>query len=268
MRIQIGGAETRRSAAAIGLIGADAVATAIARRLAAAGHRVALHRRGGAGTADRIARIEPAATTADIAAECDIVLSTIEDSEALRALLLGSRDRSGLGGEMAPGSVFVDLGIRPARETQALLGVLGTRGVAVIDAAVIGALDAEASAAEDVTVLVGGFRDAVEQAATALSCIGRVERTGPLGSAHTAAALMGYMEAAHVVAEQEAFSVGRALGLSEATLTRVLEPSAKATNVVRMARRLRIAGQIAADRGVSADVIDFTGRKLPKGDDG
>ncbi|MFN0217812.1 MAG: NAD(P)-binding domain-containing protein [Hyphomicrobium sp.] len=264
MRIHIGGGEdTRRAAKSVGLIGADATSLTLARRIAAAGQRVALHAPCGASLLPRIARIEHAATTTDIAADCDIVLSMIEDTAALRALLIGGADRPGLGADMAPGSVLVDLGVRPARETQALLGLLGTRGVAVIDAAVIGPLDGEGATAQDLTVLVGGYPDAVDHAAPVLNCIGRVERTGPLGSAHTAAALMGYVEAAQVVAEQEALNIGRALGLTDATLARVAEAPVAPENVVRLARRLRIAGRMAADRGVNAEVIEFTGRKLP-----
>lgn len=102
------------------------------------------------------------------------------------------------------------------------------RGVAIVDAAIVGAGDDPTSPlGADNTILVGGFSDAVDQVADTLALLGRLDRTGPLGSAHTAAALMGYMEAAHHIAHEEAASIGRALGLNGETLSRVLVGAAR-----------------------------------------
>ena len=181
----------------------------------------------------------------------------------MRALILGSAESVGLGARMQPGSVFVDLGSRTPRELQALLGLLGTGDVALVDAALIGGLDAIAEGR--VKILLGGYPDAVELAGAALSLLGSVEHTGPLGSAHAAAALMGYIEAAHAVACEEALALGHACGLGPETLKRVLSDDSlpRGLNVVRLARRAELARRIAEDRGVSADIIDLaTERRL------
>jgi sensor c-di-GMP phosphodiesterase-like protein len=81
---------------------------------------------------------------------------------------------------------------------------------------------------------------------------------------------MGYMEAAHRIAHEEAVSVGRALGLSGETLARVLDSDGASnmpTNVVSLARRTGLALKLATDYGVSADVIDFTGARLAQNRD-
>ena len=244
----------------IGLLAdADDASRAMALRLARRGFRVLWH------TGERHAggearSLELAATPTDIAYECRIVLTLIEDSDALRRLIIGTPDRAGLGAEMHPGSVLVDLGIRPPRECQAFLGLVGTRGIGVVDAAIIA--DAAAIERGGALVLAGGYPDAVETALPALEAIGRIERTGPLGSAHTAAALMGYVEAAHVLARDEAMSVATALGLAGDTLARVLDGEADAvmrgTNVVHLRRRADLARRLAAERGISADIIDLT----------
>ena len=245
----------------IGVIGPDATALPLARRLAEAKTRVLLYLTRGSAPREARTLIEVVATPTDIGYDSHIVLSTIEDSNELRALIVGSEDRAGLGVELSPGSQLVDFGVRPSRESLALLGLLGQRGIAVVDAAAIGG-DANP------TFLLGGYPDAVDAVAPLLEKIGRVERTGPLGSAHTAAALMGYMEAAQVVAEQEALAVGRALGLTDATLAHVVGGQERPpANVVRLAARMRIVGRIASDRGVSADVIAFTERRLQQPDE-
>ena len=191
------------------------------------------------------------------------MLSFIDDSLAFRELLIGTLERTGLGAEMNPGAVLVDFGARPPRETGGLLGVTGMRGVAIVDAAIVG--DACGLAAGSTTVLVGGYSEAVDTVEPALALLGQIDRTGPLGSAHTAAALMGYMEAAHRIAHDEAITVGRALGLTTETLARILDGGGRkpeVSNIVSLARRTRLALKLATDRGVPADVIDFTGARL------
>ena len=247
----------------IGIVGTDGLARTVAERIAATGRRVLLHVSGTAQSGKLPKNIEAVATPTDIGFDCEIVLSFIDDSTVFRTLLLGTPDRMGLGAEMNPGAVLVDFGARPPRETQALLGVTGTRGVAIVDAAITGSAEALVSGAG--AILIGGYIDSVDIVEPVLALLGNVDRTGGLGSAHTAAALMGYMEAAHRIAHDEALSVGRALGLSSETLARVLDPdgvSAAAGDPLSLARRTGLALKLATDRGVSAQVIDFTGARL------
>ena len=252
------------SARPIGIIGTDEVARAAAMRIAASGQRVLLYVFDTSHRGKLPKNIEAASTPADIGFDCEIVLSFIDDSTAFRAMLLGTPDRMGLGAEMNPGAVLVDFGARPPRECQALLGVTGTRGVAIVDAAVTGSVESLADGSG--SILIGGYIDSVDLVEPVLALLGKVDRTGGLGSAHTAAALMGYIEAAYRVAHDEAVSVGRALGLTNETLSRVLDPdqaaAAVADDSLRLALRTGLALKLATDRGVSAEVIDFTGAKL------
>jgi 3-hydroxyisobutyrate dehydrogenase len=247
----------------IGIVGTDGFARTVAERIADTGQRVLLYVVGGTRPAKLPKNIEDAATPTDIGFDCNIVFSFIDDSIAFRDFLIGTPDKTGLGAEMNPGAVLVDFGVRPPRETQALLGVTGMRGVAIVDAAITGSAYAVSHGAS--TVLLGGFPDAVDTVEFALTKLGTMTRTGPLGSAHTAAALMGYVEAAHHIAHAEAQSVGRALGLSSDTMTHVLnaEPQYAAhPNIIALARKTGLALKLATDRGVSAEVIDFTGARL------
>ncbi len=247
----------------IGLLLDDAVDEQMTIRLAGGGRRVLVHTLRGAKRRAPAKAIEYVATPADIAMECDCVLSMIEDTTRLRQVLLGSQDRLGLGLEIAPGATLIDFGIRPPRECQALMGTLGMRGLSLIDAAIVGTPQALANGTA--TVLTGGFPDAVDAALPVLELIGRVERTGPLGSAHTAAALMGYMEAAHTIALEEASRVGQALGLNSDVLGRFFEAEPAPGNIITFSRRADLAGRLVHERGLSAEVIDLTLRKLRQG---
>ncbi len=247
----------------IGIVAADSTVRRIAERFASASQRVLLYQIDGGHRGKLPKNMEAAATPTDIGFDCDIVLSFIDDTISFRDFLIGTPERTGLGAEMNPGAILVDFGVRPPRETQALLGVTGTRGVAILDAAFVGA-SAERDT-DPLTMLLGGFPDSVDRVVPVLSTIGRVDCTGPLGSAHTTAALMGYMEAAHHIAHDEALAVGRALGISSEALQRNLDGKGTDTtsaNIINMAARTRLVLKLAQDRGLAADVIDFTGARL------
>lgn len=245
----------------VGVVGSDAYGPAITTRIAACGYHVIYAGLSGSPLVARGERIEPASTPTDVAFECPVVLVAVEDTEAMRNLLVGNPDRMGMGAEMQPGSVVVDLGARTPRELQALLGLLGTRGVALVDAAMIGGPDAAAEGRAK--IMLGGYPDSVEIAAKVLALLGPVERTGPLGSAHAVAALMGYVEAAHAVAREEALALGRACGLTPEMLARMLSDASlpRETNVTRLGRQANLARRIALDRGISADIIDLAAEK-------
>lgn len=245
----------------VGVIGNDDYGPAIAARIAACGHRVLYAGLPGSPAVTRGQRLEPASTPTDVAFECPVVLVAVDDTEAVRNLLIGNPDRMGMGAEMEPGSVVVDLGARTPRELLALLGLLGTRGMALVDAALIGGPDAASEGRA--RIMLGGYPDSVKIADKVLSLLGHVERTGPLGSAHAVAALMGYVEAAHAIARDEALALGRACGLTPEVLARMLSDAALAreTNVTRLGRHADLALRIARDRGFSADIIDLAAAK-------
>lgn len=246
----------------IGFVAADSSARPIAERLAQSGKRVLIYQtdRGHRGTLAK--NIEAAATPTDIGFDCELVLSFIDDTTVFREFIIGTPERTGLAAEMNPGAILVDFGVRPPRETQALLGVTGMRGVAILDAA-FAATHNDINAAQP-SILLGGFPDSVDIAEPVLSLIGKVDRTGPLGSAHTTAALMGYLEAAHHIAHDEALAIGHALGIPRDALQRNIDSNAAADapNILSMAARTRLVMKLAQDRGLTADVIDFTGARL------
>ena len=244
----------------IGVIGDDWQAALLAARLAATGRRTLYHTLKSAPLPSHTPGLE-AATPADIAIECRALIIAIDDTSCVRRLLLGTPDRAGLMHDLQPSTIVIDASIRPVRETHALLGILGLRGIGLADAALIG--PPEALAAGTMTVFAGGYPDAADLAKPILAAFGRVERTGPLGSAQTAAALMGYVEAAHVTARSEALAVGKALGLSPETLARVLQDAPDNANIVRLNRRADLVRSLAEEKGLGAEIIDFQRRKAP-----
>ncbi|MGO4682754.1 NAD(P)-binding domain-containing protein [Hyphomicrobium sp. 2TAF46] len=243
----------------IGVIGNDEFGSAIAERIAACHFRTMYAALAGSPSVSYGEMLERA-NEENVAAECPIVLAAIEDTETFRQLLIGDGEPRVTAGPQR-GTVLVDLGARTPREFQALVEVLEQRDVTLVDAALIGG--PEATAHGHAKILLGGDHAAVAIAESVLSLLGNVERTGPLGSAHAAAALMGYVEAAHAVAREEALALGSACGLSPETLQRVLssESSPRELNVVQLARRAALARRIARDRRGSAEIINLAAEK-------
>ncbi len=244
----------------IGLIASDPEALAVARRMAGVGEHVIFYMFGSTARKNLAPNLEAASTPADVALACEIVFLEIDDTRQMRQLMLGCPDRPGLLGEMQPGAIIIDLSIRTPRETLALLGVSGTRGIGVVDVALVGGTAAIEHGAA--TVLVGGFPDAVDRVEPILAELGRVERTGPLGSAQTAAALMGYVEAAHFAARSDALSVGHALGLRASALSHIFDGAPDDSNIVRFQRRAELVRRMAEERGLGSNVIDFNRLKV------
>lgn len=241
------------------VIGNDEFGAAIAERIAGCRFHTMYAALPGSSPVAYGEMLEPA-NGSSIALQCPIVLAAVEDTETFRALLSGDGERAAAGG-LRSGSILVDLGARTPREFQALFQVLEQRDVALVDAALIGG--PEATMHGHAKILLGGDLASVELAESVLALLGNVERTGPLGSAHAAAALMGYIEAAHAVAREEALTLGAACGLTPETLKRVLsdETAPRELNVVQLARRAALARRIARDRRGSADIINFAAEK-------
>ena len=98
--------------AVIGIVGLDPLTTAFARRLAGQGMRVLVHDSQPERTAALAAYrpgIEIAGSLADIGGECQTVLVWRPTLESLGEALFGTQDRTGLGHELAAGSLIIDL---------------------------------------------------------------------------------------------------------------------------------------------------------------
>ena len=243
----------------IGVIGNDEIGAAIARRIAACHFHTMYAGLEGSPPVPYGDMLEQADQTS-LAIRCPVVLAAIEDTDTFKKLLaIGGEVRRTA--EPRRSTVLVDLGSRTSRESQSLFELLEQQDVALVDAALIGG--AGAAMHGHAKILLGGEPAPVEIAESVLALLGTVERTGPLGSAHAAAALMGYIETAHTIAHEEALALGAACGLAPEALKRVLpdESAARDLNVVQLARRAAMAGRMSRHPSGSAEIINLAAEK-------
>ena len=156
----------------IGLIGLGFMGAPMATPLARAGHVQALHgarAEAAAAPAQAIGgAARAAASPADLAAGCDIVITTLPHGEAVRDVALGA---SGLVHALQPGALLLDTSSAPPWLTRQTAAALQARAIAMVDAPVSGAQWGAQTAA--LVFMVGGASPDVARVRPLLDCMGR-----------------------------------------------------------------------------------------------
>jgi len=187
----------------IGFLGLGIMGAAMARRLVEAGHRVAVWNRTASKCAPLAAlgaRVAP--TPRDAASGAELVISIVNDSPDVEAVLLGP---DGAAQGAAPGTLVVDMSTIDPAAARRIGEALRARGIAFLDAPVTGG---DVGAREGtLSILVGGATADLERAREVLSAMGkRITHCGPTGAGQTmkaanqvlcAVTLLGVVEALH-----------------------------------------------------------------------
>jgi 3-hydroxyisobutyrate dehydrogenase len=206
----------------IGFVGLGNMGAPMARRLAAAGFRLAV----ADANRDAIERFAaetpcevPAGLTA-LGAACNAVITMLPDGQVVRKVLMES---AGVAAGLEPGAVVIDMSSSAPTGTRELAGELAKRRVVLIDAPVSGgvrkAIDGTLS------IMAGGDRASIERCRPILETLGKVFLTGAAGSGHTMKALNNYLSAATLTATAEAVVIGARFGLDPKVMVDILNAS-------------------------------------------
>ena len=198
----------------IGVVGLGNMGGRIAARIAAAGRTVAGYDTD-ASRAPALG-IDAAASVAALVGNADVVLLSLPDSTVVEPVVEGP---GGILAAAREGLVVVDLSTSSPSSTARLAGVLGARGVTLIDAGISGG----AAAAEKgtLTIMAGGDPGALEAVRGVLETFStRVVHMGASGSGHTTKLLNNFLNAVTLAATAEVMVAAR---LAELDLGRVLE---------------------------------------------
>jgi 3-hydroxyisobutyrate dehydrogenase len=207
----------------IGFVGVGHMGQPMARRLAGAGHVVAVY-----DTSEQarervrgVAGIAVTETVTAVADRADAVILMLPDSDAVEHVLLGE----GLLGCVAPSAAVVDMSSSDPTRTRVLAERAVSRGVTLIDAPVSGGV----TGARDgtLTIMVGGPEAALAQLRPVFEVLGsKVVHAGHVvGAGHAIKALNNLMSAAHLLVSSEALLAGRAFGLDPAVMLDIVNAS-------------------------------------------
>ncbi len=215
--------------AAVGFVGIGNMGAPMARCLAKAGHDLVLfdaHPDAAAALAGgKIARAE---TLRDLGARCAMVITMLPDADIVRTVVMGGEARDALVRGMTHGGVVIDMSSSAPAATQSLGRGLAELGIDLVDAPVSGGVPKARDGT--LTIMAGGGAETLDKIEAVLSAMGKVQRTGGLGSGHAMKALNNYVSAAGLLAVCEALIVARRFGLDPEVLNGVLNASTGRNN--------------------------------------
>jgi 3-hydroxyisobutyrate dehydrogenase len=169
-----------------------------------------------------------AASDAGIAVADDLPVAASQ-ADALVLMLPSSRHvetvlrDDALLAALRPGTTVLDMGSSEPLSTRALAEELAARGILLVDAPVSGGV--AGAVAGTLTVMAGGPDDVLGPVLPLLGSVGRVVRTGQVGSGHALKALNNLLSATTLLISSEALQAGRRFGLDDDVMLAVINSS-------------------------------------------
>lgn len=148
----------------------------------------------------------------EVAEGADAVITMLPNDKVVRKAVLGDDSEDCAAAALARGAVVIDMSTSDPTGTRSLAEALKPRGIAVVDAPVMGGVVFARDASLD--IMVGGGKELVERCRPLFEALGRsVIHCGDVGTAHALKALANYVNACALINAVEAMAIGRKFGL-------------------------------------------------------
>jgi 3-hydroxyisobutyrate dehydrogenase len=157
--------------------------------------------------------ITAASSLAEVGAKCGIVITMLPTGADVREAVLG---KGGIASKMKEDGIILDMSSSEPTGTVELAKELEAKGLHLVDAPVSGGVPGAQKAT--LALMTGGDDESVARVEKLLGTMGRVFRTGPVGSGHAAKALNNFLSAASLTATSEALLVAQKFGLDGAVM--------------------------------------------------
>ena len=161
-----------------------------------------------------------AASLAELGRNVEAVITMLPNDKIVKVVILGD---GGVASTLAPGCIVVDMSTSDPLATQALAAALTLRGIALVDAPVMGGVVFARDATLD--IMAAGDAVAVERVTPLLKCMGRsLINCGAVGNAHALKALANTINACALINVVEAMTIGKRFGLDAKFMADALLP--------------------------------------------
>jgi len=196
----------------IGFIGLGIMGRGMVRNLLKAGFEVRAWNR----TASRMDELAAdgavrTAGPADLAAQCDVIITCVSDTPDVEAVILGD-DPHGVIHGVKPGALVVDMSTISPHATRQMAARLAEKGVYMLDAPISGG--SEGAAKGTLAIMVGGPADQVERAMPLFSAMGKtITHVGENGAGQMVKLVNQILVVGHALAMSEALLFAQAGGL-------------------------------------------------------
>ena len=217
----------------IGFIGLGLMGKPMVLNLLTKGFSVVAHSRSQAPVDAAVAAgATRAGSPAEVAAQCDVIITMVPDSPDVQLVIEGP---GGLFETVRAGSVIVDMSTIAPAVVRDLAGKAAARGVAMLDAPVsggeIGAINGTLS------IMVGGDAAALERVRPVFNAVGNPERVvhiGPAGAGQVCKACNQVCIGGALASVSEAFAIARKAGIDPAKVREALLGGFAASRVLEV----------------------------------
>jgi 3-hydroxyisobutyrate dehydrogenase len=214
-----------------------------------------------------------AASLQALAAGADAVITMLPNDRIVREVILGA---DGVAGSLDQGAVVIDMSTSDPTATRALSAALEPRGIALLDAPVMGGVVFAKDATLD--IMVGGDAAIIERCQPLFEAMGRsVMQCGVVGTGHALKALANYVNACALINSIEALTIGKRFGLDSKFMADALITMCAGRNhpiekkvvphvLTRKYATGMALGFIAKDVKIAADTARFVDAYAPLAD--
>jgi 2-hydroxy-3-oxopropionate reductase len=203
----------------VGFIGLGIMGRPMARNLIKAGYSLVVHSRS-RGPVDEIVKAgaKAAASSKDVAAQCDVLITMLPNSPDVEQVALGP---GGIIEGARPGLLFADMSTISPIVSQKVGKALEARGVAMLDAPVSGGEKGAIDGA--LSIMVGGDKATFERVLPVFQAMGKtITLLGPLGFGGFTKLANQIIVAVNLTALAEALTLGKKAGLDRELLLTAL----------------------------------------------
>jgi 3-hydroxyisobutyrate dehydrogenase len=196
----------------IGFIGLGIMGRGMVRNLLKAGFAVKVWNR----TAARMDELAadgatPARGPADLASQCDVIITCVSDTPDVQAVLLGDEPRGVIHGAQA-GALVIDMSTLSPDATRQMAARLAEQGVKMLDAPISGG--SEGAAKGTLAIMIGGAADQAERAMPLFQAMGKtITHVGAQGAGQMVKLVNQILVVGHALAMSEALLFAQAGGL-------------------------------------------------------
>ena len=203
----------------IGLIGLGIMGRPMARNLLKAGYALVVHSRS-RGPVEEIVKAgaTAAASSKDVAAQCDVLITMLPNSPEVEQVVLGA---GGVIEGARRGMILVDMSTISPIVSQKVGKALAAKGVAMLDAPVSGGEKGAIDGA--LSIMVGGDKSVFDRVLPILQAMGKtITLLGPLGFGGFTKLANQIIVAVNLTALAEALTLGKKAGLERELLLTAL----------------------------------------------
>ena len=239
----------------VGFIGLGIMGKPMSKNLVKAGYEVVafdLHKE----NVDEVVAVgaKAAASTADVAKECQVIITMVPNSPQVRAVALGE---GGILDNAAPGSILIDMSSIDPVESKKIGAELAKKGIEMMDAPVSGgepkAIDGTLS------VMVGGKKENFDKYYDMLMAMaGSVVYVGDLGSGNVAKLANQIVVACNISAVAEALTFAKKAGTDPELVYQAIRGGLAGSTVMDAKAPMMLAGNYKPGFRIDLHIKDLT----------